>query len=110
MYQALDNEQPALYRPQWGSSMASNQVAANQGTANEVWTATQRHIVLASFLGWMLDAFDFFLVVFVLQRIAGDFGTDVKSVTYAIFLTLAMRPVAHSCSDASPIITDAGRR
>ncbi|MFI4868154.1 MAG: MFS transporter [Steroidobacterales bacterium] len=41
----------------------------------------------------MLDAFDFFLVVFVLKRIAGDFGTDVKSVTYAIFLTLAMRPV-----------------
>ena len=61
--------------------------------ANEPWSPTQRHIVLASFLGWMLDAFDFFLVVFVLQRIAGDFGTDVKGVTYAIFLTLAMRPV-----------------
>jgi len=61
--------------------------------SNEVWTPTQRHIVIASFLGWMLDAFDFFLVVFVLKRIAGDFGTDVKSVTYAIFLTLAMRPV-----------------
>jgi SHS family lactate transporter-like MFS transporter len=61
--------------------------------SNEVWTPTQRHIVIASFLGWMLDAFDFFLVVFVLKRIAGDFGTDVKSITYAIFLTLAMRPV-----------------
>jgi SHS family lactate transporter-like MFS transporter len=61
--------------------------------SNEAWSPTQRHIVLASFLGWMLDAFDFFLVVFVLKRIAGDFGTDVKSVTYAIFLTLAMRPV-----------------
>jgi MFS transporter, SHS family, lactate transporter len=72
-----------LYRPQGESSVASN----------ETWTTTQRHIVLASFLGWMLDAFDFFLVVFVLKRIAGDFGTDVKSVTYAIFLTLAMRPV-----------------
>jgi SHS family lactate transporter-like MFS transporter len=61
--------------------------------SNEVWTRTQRHIVLASFLGWMLDAFDFFLVVFVLKRIAGDFGTDVKSITYALFLTLAMRPL-----------------
>ncbi len=61
--------------------------------SKEVWSPTQRHIVTASFLGWMLDAFDFFLVVFVLKRIAGDFGTDVKSVTYAIFLTLAMRPV-----------------
>jgi SHS family lactate transporter-like MFS transporter len=61
--------------------------------SNEVWSPTQRHIVLASFLGWMLDAFDFFLVVFVLKRLADDFGTDVKNVTYAIFLTLAMRPV-----------------
>jgi len=61
--------------------------------SSEVWTSTQRHIVLASFLGWMLDAFDFFLVVFVLKSIAVDFNSDVKSVTYAIFLTLAMRPV-----------------
>src|ERR1700677_4343474 len=61
--------------------------------STDTWTSTQRHIVAASFLGWMLDAFDFFLVVFVLRRIAADFGTDVKSVTYAIFLTLAMRPV-----------------
>jgi SHS family lactate transporter-like MFS transporter len=61
--------------------------------SKEVWTPTQRHIVVASYLGWMLDAFDFFLVVFVLKRLADDFGTDVKSVTYAIFLTLAMRPL-----------------
>ncbi len=61
--------------------------------AGESWTPAQRAVVAASFLGWMLDAFDFFLVVFVLERIAGDFGTDVKHVTYAIFLTLAMRPL-----------------
>ena len=61
--------------------------------SNEAWTPTQRHIVIASFLGWMLDAFDFFLMVFVLKRIASDFGTDVKSITEAIFLTLAMRPL-----------------
>jgi MFS transporter, SHS family, lactate transporter len=59
----------------------------------ETWGPTQRNVVIASFLGWMLDAFDFFLVVFVLKRIAGDFGTEVKSVTWAIFLTLAMRPI-----------------
>jgi SHS family lactate transporter-like MFS transporter len=61
--------------------------------ASESWTPEQRRAVLAAFLGWMFDAFDFFLVVFGLERIAGDFGTDVKSVTYAIFLTLAMRPL-----------------
>ena len=59
----------------------------------ESWTSAQRRAVLAAFLGWMFDAFDFFLVVFALERIAGDLGTNVKSVTYAIFLTLAMRPL-----------------
>jgi SHS family lactate transporter-like MFS transporter len=56
-------------------------------------TPQQRNAVLASFLGWTLDAFDFFLLVFVIKDIAAEFGTDVKSVTFAIFLTLAMRPL-----------------
>jgi SHS family lactate transporter-like MFS transporter len=59
----------------------------------EPWGRAQRTVVIASFLGWMLDAFDFFLVVFVLRRLAADFGTDVKTVTWAITLTLAMRPL-----------------
>ena len=57
------------------------------------WTSDQRHVVIASFLGWTLDAFDFFLLVFVLKDIASEFGTDISSVTLAIVLTLAMRPV-----------------
>jgi len=70
-----------------------NSLAASAPAAEESWTPAQRRAVLAAFLGWMFDAFDFFLVVFALERIAGDLGTDVKSVTYAIFLTLAMRPL-----------------
>jgi MFS transporter, SHS family, lactate transporter len=57
------------------------------------WTNQQRSVVIASFLGWTLDAFDFFLLVFVLKDIAEEFGTDIKYVTFAILLTLAMRPV-----------------
>jgi MFS transporter, SHS family, lactate transporter len=53
----------------------------------------QRNAVLASYLGWTLDAFDFFILVFVMDDIAKDFGTDVKDVTFAIFLTLAARPI-----------------
>ena len=53
----------------------------------------QRSAVTASFLGWTLDAFDFFLMVFMLSTIAKEFGTDVTSVTIAITLTLAMRPL-----------------
>jgi SHS family lactate transporter-like MFS transporter len=57
------------------------------------WTSEQKHVVAASFLGWSLDAFDFFLLVFVLKDIAQEFNTDVSNVTIAILLTLAMRPV-----------------
>ena len=56
-------------------------------------TQKQRGAVLASYLGWTLDAFDFFILVFVLDEIAKDFGTGVTDVTYAIFLTLAARPL-----------------
>ena len=62
-------------------------------TSNEVWTPEHRNVVVASFLGWMLDAFDFFLVVFVLRHLASDFKTDITAVTLGISLTLAMRPV-----------------
>ncbi len=57
------------------------------------WTRQQKLVVVAAFLGWTLDAFDFFLMVFVLKDIAQEFGTDVKAVSYALFLTLAARPV-----------------
>ncbi len=57
------------------------------------WTSAQRHVVAASFLGWTLDAFDFFLLVFVLKDIAAEFHTDISNVTFAILLTLAMRPL-----------------
>jgi SHS family lactate transporter-like MFS transporter len=53
----------------------------------------QRGVVLASYLGWTLDAFDFFILVFVMEDIAKEFSTDVKDVTFAIFLTLAARPI-----------------
>ncbi len=51
------------------------------------------HAVLASFLGWTLDAFDFFLVVFVLTDIAREFGKSKPQMALAITLTLAMRPL-----------------
>ena len=57
------------------------------------WTRVQRSVVIASFLGWTLDAFDFFLLVFVLKDIAQEFNTAISEVTFAILLTLVMRPV-----------------
>ncbi|WP_434627267.1 MFS transporter [Chromobacterium sp. CV08] len=57
------------------------------------WTKEQKQTVLACYLGWTLDAFDFFLMVFVLKDIARDFGTDIEAVSWATMLTLAARPV-----------------
>jgi MFS transporter, SHS family, lactate transporter len=57
------------------------------------WSSEQKHVVAATFLGWTLDAFDFFLLVFVLKDIAAEFNTEIADVTIAILLTLAMRPI-----------------
>jgi MFS transporter, SHS family, lactate transporter len=56
-------------------------------------TAKQRHAFFACFLGWSLDAFDYFLLVFCLSAIARDFHTQTAEVARALFLTLAFRPV-----------------
>ena len=55
--------------------------------------ARQRHALLACFLGWCLDAFDFFILVFCVSAIASDFHASIAAVAQAIFLTLAFRPV-----------------
>jgi SHS family lactate transporter-like MFS transporter len=57
------------------------------------WTPAQIHVVVASYLGWALDAFDYFLLVFVMQDIAKEFVTPFASVPLALTLTLAMRPL-----------------
>jgi SHS family lactate transporter-like MFS transporter len=49
--------------------------------------------VLAGFLGWTLDAFDFFVLVFVLSAVGKDFGRSIPAVALTITITLAMRPV-----------------
>jgi len=56
-------------------------------------TSSQRHAFAASWAGWALDAFDFFIFVFVLKSIASDFHTTVAAAAEGIFLTLAMRPL-----------------
>ena len=53
----------------------------------------QRHTVLASFLGWTLDAFDFFLLTFAVTAIAADFKVGREQVFLAVTFTLAARPL-----------------
>ena len=53
----------------------------------------QYSVVVASFLGWTIDAFDFFLLVFVLGDIAKQFNSTVQVVSWALTLTLGLRVV-----------------
>jgi len=53
----------------------------------------QRATFIASVSGWSLDAFDFFLMVFVVKAISKDFHTAKESVLWGITLTLMFRPL-----------------
>lgn len=53
----------------------------------------RRNALLAGFLGWTLDAFDFFILTFMLGAIAEDFGKSIPEMALTLTATLAMRPV-----------------
>jgi len=53
----------------------------------------RRATVLAGFLGWTLDAFDFFVVVMTLTAIAAEFHRPDRDIALTLTLTLAFRPV-----------------
>src|SRR6059036_2190944 len=62
-------------------------------TSTRPLASDQRATVVAGFLGWTLDAFDFFLVVMTLTAIAKEFGKSDAAIALSITLTLAFRPV-----------------
>src|SRR5260370_1809685 len=69
-------------KPAVGSGPESAPQAAHSATA-----------FIASFLGWTLDAFDFFVLVFVIPAVAREFHRPISDIAYTITITLVMRPV-----------------
>jgi SHS family lactate transporter-like MFS transporter len=55
-------------------------------------TRPQRHTFVAAFLGWSLDSLDFFLLIFCVKAIAGEFHTQPSAIMGAVFLTQVFRP------------------
>ena len=55
--------------------------------------SSSRHAVLAGFLGWTLDAFDFFVVIFLYDTLAAQFGVSKKLIIATVGVTLAFRPI-----------------
>src|SRR6478672_10809968 len=62
-------------------------------TMMKVERASQRNAVLAGFLGWTLDAFDFFVLTFVIDDVARSFGKTRPDIALALTLALATRPL-----------------
>ena len=57
------------------------------------WTVAEKRAVTAAYLGWALDAFDFFVLIFVMNDVAQGFGVETRKVAVALTLTLACRPL-----------------
>ncbi len=56
-------------------------------------SSDQNAAVVAGFLGWTLDAFDYFLVVYCLTAIAREFHRSDAEMALAITVTLVFRPI-----------------
>ena len=77
----------------WTVGAASRAVPNERVAITQEDRRHQRYAVLAGFLGWTLDAFDFFILTFVIDDVARAFGRTRPDIALTLTLALAMRPV-----------------
>jgi SHS family lactate transporter-like MFS transporter len=65
---------------------------ASTRSSEEFLSSQQWHAVSAAFFGWMLDAFDFFVVIFLVNTLAVQFHVPASKIIFTTLATLAMRP------------------
>ena len=65
----------------------------NPTTAPALSNRRRTHAVLAGYLGWTMDAFDFFVVVFMIGTLAESFQVSKARLVFTMTVTLAMRPL-----------------
>jgi len=85
-----------LYTSGLGFSIAEDRLTAPNSTHDQNLShskSDQWHAVTASFLGWTLDAFDFFVLVFLVDTLAIQFYVAKSAIVWTMTATLAMRPV-----------------
>jgi MFS transporter, SHS family, lactate transporter len=76
-----------------GNANSGGQTDVLRGPQQSASEGGHRAAVVAGFCGWLLDAFDFFLVTFCLTAIARDFHKSDAQIALVITMTLAFRPV-----------------
>jgi MFS transporter, SHS family, lactate transporter len=64
-----------------------------EAPSHERETPGWQYAVASGILGWVLDAFDFFVVIFLVDTLAANFHVDKKAIVWTISIALAMRPV-----------------
>ncbi|MFZ0981167.1 MAG: MFS transporter [Candidatus Acidiferrales bacterium] len=67
--------------------------AQQNGASLNIDRANSRNALIAGFLGWTLDAFDYFILTYVLSQVAADFHKSIAEVTLTLTASLVMRPV-----------------
>jgi SHS family lactate transporter-like MFS transporter len=65
----------------------------SSGNPTTLSTSQRTHAVMAGYLGWTMDAFDFFVVVFMISTLADNFHVSKARLVFTMTMTLAMRPV-----------------
>jgi SHS family lactate transporter-like MFS transporter len=73
--------------------MVSGRESESSVSSRTPLTSDQRNSFIAALLGWTMDAFDYFIVVFVYADIARDFGVSLTRMAFLTTATLIMRPV-----------------
>jgi MFS transporter, SHS family, lactate transporter len=63
----------------------------SNATEKSAATSAARYAVTAGFLGWTLDAFDFFVLAFVFAPVAKTFGTSISAIALCVTASLATR-------------------
>jgi SHS family lactate transporter-like MFS transporter len=71
----------------------TNATAASPRMSPPPKKSGSHHALLAGFLGWTLDAFDFFVIVFLYDTLAHEFNVPKKAIVATTMATLALRPV-----------------
>ena len=68
-------------------------MSTNLSATPALSNSQRTHAVLAGYLGWTMDAFDFFVVVFMISTLADSFHVSKARLVFTMTMTLAMRPV-----------------
>ena len=64
-----------------------------QATPPDQLGPNSRNAFLAGFLGWTFDAFDFFILTYVVSQVARDFHKSIADIALTLAASLIMRPV-----------------